>query len=74
MAANGTPDIRGEQRTELINDLAQDALTHVQLGEKFGRHPQAIAQFAVRNRGEIAVVQAGTNRALHERLAEIDCR
>src|SRR4249919_3672426 len=71
MAANGTPDIRGEQRSELVNDLAHGALTHTQLAEKYNRHPKAIAQFAVRNRGEIAVVQAGNNRTLHERLAEI---
>ncbi len=71
MAAVGTPNIRGEQRSELINDLAAGSLTHTQLGAKFGRHPQAIAQFAVRNRAEIAVVQAGNNKALHERLADV---
>ena len=71
MAAVGTPNIRGEQRSELVHDLAQGSLTHAQLASKYNRHVQAIAQFAVRNRGEIAVIQAGTNRALHERLAEI---
>jgi hypothetical protein len=71
MAAPGTPDIRGEQREELINDLARGDLTHAQLGEKYGRHPQGIANFAVRNKAEIAVVQAGHNKALHERLAAI---
>jgi hypothetical protein len=71
MAASGKPDIRGERRSELIWDLAQGELTHAQLASKYDRHVQAIAQFAVRNRGEIAVVQAGTNKALHERLAEI---
>jgi hypothetical protein len=74
MAAPGTPDIRGEQREELINDLARGDLTHAQLGEKHGRHPHAIAQFSVRNKAEIAVVQAGHNKALHERLAaNSDC-
>jgi hypothetical protein len=72
MAATGTPDIRGEQRSELVADLAAGTLTHTQLGAKFNRHPQAIAQFAVRNRGEIAAVQAGNHKALHERLADID--
>jgi PAS domain-containing protein len=71
MAATGKPDIRGERRSELIWDLAQGSLTHAELATKYDRHVQAIAQFAVRNRGEIAVVQAGNNRALHERLAEI---
>jgi hypothetical protein len=41
------------------------------LASKYNRHVQAIAQFAVRNRGEIAVIQAGNNKALHERLAEV---
>jgi hypothetical protein len=71
VAAPGKPDIRGEQRAELINDLAQGSLTHAELAAKFDRHPQAIAQFAVRNRGEIAVVQSRNNRDLRERLAEI---
>jgi hypothetical protein len=71
MAANGTPDIKGELRSELVNDLAQGSLTHAQLAEKYGRHVQAIAQFSVRNKGEIAVIRAGNNKALHERLAEI---
>jgi hypothetical protein len=72
MVAPKTPDIRGEQREALINDLARGDLTHTQLAEKYdGRHPQAIAQFAVRNKAEIAVVQAGHNTALHERLAAI---
>src|SRR5829696_205188 len=71
MAAPGTPDIRGEQREELINDLARGELTHAQLAEKYVRHPQAIAQFSVRNKAEIAVVQAGHNKALHERMAAI---
>jgi hypothetical protein len=31
MAAPGTPDIRGEQREQLINDLARGDLTHTQL-------------------------------------------
>jgi hypothetical protein len=71
MAATGTPDIRGELRQELINDLSSGQLTHAQLAEKYNRHVQAIAQFAVRNRAEIAVIQAGNNKLLHERLAEI---
>jgi hypothetical protein len=71
MAAAGTPDIRGEQREELVQDLAVGSLTHAQLAEKHSRHPQAIAQFAVRNKAEIAVVQAGHNKALHERLDAI---
>jgi hypothetical protein len=41
------------------------------LAEKYGRHPQAIAQFSVRNKAEIAIVQAGHNKALHERLQAI---
>jgi hypothetical protein len=61
MAAVGKPDIRGDRRSELIWDLAQGALTHAQLAEKYNRHAQAIAQFAVRNKGEIAVIQAGNN-------------
>jgi hypothetical protein len=71
MAAIGKPNIRGERRSELIWDLASGALTHHELAAKYDRHVQAIAQFAVRNRGEIAVVEAGNNKALHERLAEI---
>jgi hypothetical protein len=71
MAAVGKPNIKGEQRQELVNDLAQGSLTHAQLAEKYDRHVQAIAQFAVRNRAEIAVIRAGNNKALHERLAEI---
>jgi hypothetical protein len=71
MAAVGKPNIKGEQRQELVNDLAQGSLTHAQLAEKFDRHVQAIAQFAVRNRAEIAVIRAGNNKALHERLAAI---
>jgi hypothetical protein len=70
-AGTGTPHIKGERRAELIHDLAQGSLSHAELAGKFDRHPQAIAQFAVRNRGEIAVIQAGTNKALHERLAEV---
>jgi hypothetical protein len=34
----------------MINDLAKGDLTHTELGEKCRRHPQAIAQFAVRAR------------------------
>jgi hypothetical protein len=71
MAANGTPDIRGEQRQELVNDLAHGALTHAELASKYQRHVQAIAQFAVRNRGEIAVIQAGNSKDLRERLAGV---
>ncbi len=71
MAAPGKPDIRGEQREELVQDLARGDLTHTQLGEKYDRHPQAIANFAVRNKAEIAVIQTGHNKALHERLAAI---
>jgi hypothetical protein len=71
MAAPGTLDIRGEQREELISDLAKGSLTHAQLAEKYRRHVQAIAQFAVRNKAEIQVIQAGHSKALHERLAAI---
>src|SRR5215207_6979832 len=71
MAGPGTPDIRGEQREELVQDLALGSLTHAELAEKYGRHVQTIAQFSVRNKAEIAVVQAGHNKALHERLAAI---
>jgi hypothetical protein len=71
MAAPGRPDIRGERREELVQDLARGDLTHTQLAEKYDRHVQAIAQFAVRNKAEIAVIQAGHNKALHERLAAI---
>jgi hypothetical protein len=70
MAANGTPDIRGEQRTELIQDLAR-GVAHALLAEKYSRHIQAIKQFSARNAGEVAVVQAGINKSLHERLAEV---
>lgn len=71
MAAPGSPDIRGERREELVQDLARGDLTHTQLAEKYSRHVQAISQFSVRNRAEIAVIQAGHNKALHERLSEI---
>jgi hypothetical protein len=71
MAAPGSPDIRGEQREELVQDLARGDLTHAQLAEKHDRHVQTIAQFSVRNKAEIAVIQAGHNKALHERLAAI---
>ena len=68
MAAIGTPDISGEQRAELINDLARGELTHTQLAEKNQRHVQTIAQFSVRNRAEIQVVRAGHNKQLHVQL------
>jgi hypothetical protein len=71
MAGPNTPDIRGAQREELVQDLARGDLTHTQLAEKHGRHVQTIAQFSVRNKAEIAIVQAGHNKALHERLAAI---
>jgi hypothetical protein len=71
MAGPNTPNIRGEQREELVNDLARGELTHTQLAEKYGRYVQTIAQFSVRNKAEIAIVQAGHNKALHERLAAI---
>jgi hypothetical protein len=71
MAGPHTPDIRGDQREELVQDLALGSLTHAQLAEKHARHVQTIAQFSVRNRAEIAAVRAGHNKALHERLAEI---
>lgn len=71
MAGPNTPDIRGAQREELVQDLALGELTHTQLAEKHDRHVQTIAQFSVRNRAEIAVVRASHNKALHERLAEI---
>jgi hypothetical protein len=44
MAGPHTPDIRGDQREELVQDLATGSLTHTQLAEKYSRHPQAIAQ------------------------------
>ena len=71
MAGPSTPDIRGAQREELVQDLARGELTHTQLSEKYSRHVQTIAQFAVRCKAEIAVMQAGHNKALHERLADI---
>jgi hypothetical protein len=71
MAGPNTPDIRGERREELVQDLARGELTHAQLAEKYQRHWQAIAQFAGRNRAEIAIVRAGHHKALHERLAAI---
>jgi hypothetical protein len=71
MAALGKPDIRGERRAELVNDLAAGSLTHAELGAKYDRHVQAISQFSVRNRAEIAVVQAGNDKTLRERLAGV---
>jgi hypothetical protein len=53
MATSETPDIRGSLRAELVRDLALGELTHDQLGEKYDRHPQAIANFAFRNKAEI---------------------
>jgi hypothetical protein len=71
MAGPDTPDIRGERRAELVDDLAKGELTHTQLAEKYGRHVQTIAQFSVRNRAEIQVARAGHNKAWHERLHDI---
>lgn len=66
-----SPHIRGEQREALLNDLARADLTHHQLAEKYGKHVQTIAQFAVRNKAEWMVIRSDRNRALHERLADI---
>ena len=48
-----TPDIRGSLRAELIRDLALGELTHEQLGERYGRAPQSIANFSSRNADEV---------------------
>ena len=53
MATADTPDIRGSLRAELIRDLALGELTHEQLAETYDRHPQAITNFASRNKDEI---------------------
>jgi hypothetical protein len=53
MATAETPDIRGALRAELVRDLALGELSHEQLGEKYSRYPQAISNFAGRNRDEI---------------------
>lgn len=61
------PHIRGQERADLVDDLAQGDQTHEQLAEKYGgRHVQAIKQFAVRNRAEIQ----GRRQVLHGALAE----
>jgi hypothetical protein len=49
-----TRDIRGRERLALVHALAANDQTQDQLAERFGRHEQAIAQFSVRNRAEIA--------------------
>jgi hypothetical protein len=53
MATADTPDIRGSLRAELVRDLALGELTHPELAEKYDRHPQAITNFASRNKAEI---------------------
>ena len=70
MAAIGKPNIRGEQRSELVQDLAQRCAHPCPVGGKYDRHVQAIAQFAVRNRGEIAVIRAGTQQDAARAIAE----
>lgn len=71
MAAPGKPDIRGEQRTELIHDLADGSLSHAQLAQKWGRDEQSIKQFLARNCAAVEAVRAGTSKALHERLIAV---
>jgi hypothetical protein len=64
MATAETPDIRGQERVDLIEALALGAETHVQLAERFGRSPDAIHQFSSRNGDEIGRRKA----VLHDEL------
>jgi hypothetical protein len=47
------PPIRGALRAELVRELALGELTHDQLAEKYERSPDAIKQFASRNKDEV---------------------
>ena len=53
MAEDRADNIRGSLRAELIRDLALGDLTHEQLGERYGRAPQSIANFSSRNADEV---------------------
>jgi hypothetical protein len=57
MASVETPDIRGQERVDLIEALALGAESHVQLAERFGRSPDAIHQFSSRNKAAIAIAE-----------------
>jgi hypothetical protein len=46
--------IRGQERADLVDDLAQKSLTHAELATKYSRHVQTISQFSARNSSEIA--------------------
>ena len=53
MAEDRADNIRGSLRAELIRDLALGELTREQLGERYGRAPQSIANFSSRNADEV---------------------
>jgi hypothetical protein len=53
MSEDRADNIRGSLRAELIRDLAMGELTHKQLGERYGRAPQSIANFSSRNAAEV---------------------
>jgi hypothetical protein len=61
-----TPHIRGQERADLVDDLAQGDLLHEQLAAKYGRTLQTIREFSARNHAEIQ----GRRRELHGALAE----
>jgi hypothetical protein len=47
------PPLRGALPAELVRELALGELTHDQLAEKYERSPDAIKQFASRNKDEV---------------------
>jgi hypothetical protein len=52
--ATWAPQIRGQERQDLVDDLARGDKTHAMLADKFSRSLQAIRQFSARNSVEIA--------------------
>jgi len=57
--------IIGQERRNLINDLADGSLTQAQLAEKYGRGVSSVEQFAMRNKAEIQAVRDTINDEMH---------
>jgi hypothetical protein len=60
------PHIRGQERADLVDDLARGDLPHEQLATKYGRTLQTIREFSARNSAEIQ----GRRQVLQGALAE----
>jgi hypothetical protein len=70
MAAPGSPDIRGSDRQEMLEDIAR-GVPYAEIASKFNRHIQSVKEMAQRRAGEISVIRAGINAELHERLSDV---